>query len=100
MNELILVAEDSRTQALLLKNLLQSHNFKVGIAEDGLKACDWFSENKPALVISDIMMPEMNGYELCRQIKSNIATKDIPVILLTSLSNPERNRSGIVFFHL
>jgi hypothetical protein len=91
----ILIAEDSLTQAEQLKHLLESHDYKVTVANNGKEAIDKLSKHKPALVISDIMMPEMNGYELCKEIKSNKNTGTIPVILLTSLSDPEEIIKGL-----
>jgi len=91
----ILVAEDSITQATQIKHLLESHNFKVSVAQDGKQAMDQLLKHKPALVISDIVMPEMNGYELCKKIKSNKNTEDIPVILLTILADPEEIIEGL-----
>ncbi|MBW2112847.1 MAG: response regulator [Deltaproteobacteria bacterium] len=84
----ILIVEDSPTQALKLKYLLEGHDYRVAVAENGRKALEYFREHTPDLVISDILMPEMDGYEMCRRIKAREALKDIPVILLTSLSDP------------
>jgi CheY-like chemotaxis protein len=58
----ILIAEDSPTQAEQLKYLLEQHGYKVSAANNGKQALSLFSEHKQALVISDIVMPEMNGY--------------------------------------
>lgn len=91
-----MIVEDSKTQAVQLENILLSHQYKVGVAEDGSKALAWLAENRPALVISDIMMPEMDGYELCRQIKTRAATQDIPVVLLTSLSGTDEVIEGLI----
>jgi PAS domain S-box-containing protein len=91
----ILIAEDSLTQALQIKHLLESHHYKVSVSQNGKQAMDWLSKHKPSLVISDIVMPEMNGYELCKKIKSNKNTEDIPVILLTVLSDPEEIIEGL-----
>jgi signal transduction histidine kinase/CheY-like chemotaxis protein len=96
MNELILIVEDSRTQAMILENILESQSYRVAIAADGEEALQWLSENKPSLVISDIVMPGMDGYELCRQIKTQKTTNDIPVILLTSLNRTEEVIEGLV----
>lgn len=84
----ILVVEDSITQVTQNKHLLESHHYKVIVAHDGEKAIRKLSKHKPSLVISDIVMPEMNGYGLCKKIKSNKNTEDIPVILLTILADP------------
>ncbi|TAL76752.1 MAG: hybrid sensor histidine kinase/response regulator, partial [Bacteroidetes bacterium] len=78
-----------------IKHLLEIHNYKVSVSRDGKQAMDWLSNHKPSLVISDIVMPEMNGYELCTKIKSNKNTEDIPVILLTRLSDPEEIIEGL-----
>ena len=91
----ILVVEDSATQAARIKYLLESCNYKVEVTENGQKAMEWLSKNTPSLVISDIVMPEMNGFELCEKIKSDERTEGIPVILLTSLSNPEEVIEGV-----
>lgn len=83
----ILIAEDSPTQAEQLQNLLEGHGYKVVAAANGRKALEALRRRRPALVISDIVMPEMNGYELCQAIKDDEALKDIPVILVTTLSD-------------
>lgn len=94
-NKEILIVEDSATQAIRIKHLLENNNYKVSVALDGKKAIDWLKKHNPALVISDILMPHMNGYELCRKIKSNKSTEDIPVILLTRLFDPEEIIEGL-----
>ncbi len=91
----ILIVEDSPTQAAQIKYLLESHHYKAKVTRDGQQALVWLSKHKPSLVISDIVMPEMNGFELCERIKSNERTEDIPVILLTSLSDPEEVIEGL-----
>ena len=84
----ILIVEDSLTQALKLQYTLEQHDYIVSVANNGQAALDYLKEHAPALVISDIVMPEMDGYEMCRRIKEQEALKAIPVILLTSLSDP------------
>lgn len=84
----ILIAEDSLTQAEQLKHLLVAHGYVVVVAGNGKEALQAVREEKPTLIISDIMMPEMDGYELCRSVKSDPRLRDIPVMLLTSLSDP------------
>src|SRR3990172_2840378 len=85
----ILIVEDSPTQAAKLKFFLEQHGYQVSVANNGKEAIASMSKRKPTIAISDIIMPEMDGYELCRQIKADENLKDIPVILLTSLSDPE-----------
>lgn len=91
----ILIAEDSPTQAEQLKYMLEKHKYKVLVAKDGKEAIGMVLEHAPSLVITDIMMPEMNGYDLCREIKSREKTMSIPVILLTSFSRSEDVMEGI-----
>jgi len=85
----ILIAEDSRTQADQLGFLLEENGFQVTISANGKQALRAAQANKPHLIISDIMMPEMDGYELCRAIKSDEKLQDIPVILVTTLSDSQ-----------
>jgi two-component system sensor histidine kinase/response regulator len=85
----ILIVEDSPTQAKELRYTLERHGFVVRVAGNGGKALSMIRERKPTIVISDIVMPEMDGYRLCREIKDDGALRDIPVILLTALSDPK-----------
>jgi len=91
----ILIVEDSATQAAQIKYLLESNHYKVLVTENGKQALALLSQHIPSLVITDIVMPGMNGYELCGKIKSDKRTEDIPVILLTSLSDPEEVIEGL-----
>ena len=91
----ILIVEDSATQAAQIKYLLESYHYKAEVTQNGQQALVWLSKHKPSLVISDIVMPEMNGFELCEKIKSNERMEDIPVILLTSLSDPDEVIEGL-----
>lgn len=84
----LLIVEDSPVQAKKLKFLLEENGFQVGVASDGEIALEMIRGEKPVLIISDIVMPEMSGYELCSRIKSDINFSDIPVILLTYLRDP------------
>lgn len=91
----ILIAEDSRTQALKLQLFLESEGFQVTHAIDGKKALEYLGNEKPDMVISDVMMPNMTGLELCSIIKSRDELKEIPVILLTTLTDPQDVMKGL-----
>ncbi|WP_028101693.1 hybrid sensor histidine kinase/response regulator [Pseudoduganella violaceinigra] len=91
----ILIVEDSPTQAERLRRLIQSSAYHARVAANGKLALADINEHKPHLVLSDIVMPEMNGYELCRAIKADPALRDIPVILVTSLTDPRDIIRGI-----
>src|SRR6266849_3602939 len=84
----ILIAEDSATQAQRLQYILEQHGYRVTCAANGRLALEAAQRNKPALIISDVIMPEMNGYELCRRVKTDAHMADVPVILVTTLSDP------------
>ena len=85
----ILVAEDSATQAEQLRCILEARGHRVRVATNGREALEEIKKNMPELVITDIVMPEMNGYQLCSAIRTNEMTSALPVVLLTSLSNPK-----------
>lgn len=91
----ILIVEDSPTQAEELKYVLERHNYDILVAGNGIEALSMIRTHKPTMVISDIVMPEMDGYQLCREIKLDDRLRNIPVILLTSLSNPRDVVKGL-----
>jgi two-component system sensor histidine kinase/response regulator len=91
----ILLVEDSPTQAAKLKYLLESRGYAARVATNGRRALEAIRERKPRLVLSDVVMPEMGGYDLCRAIKTDPALQDIPVILVTSLIDPKDIVSGL-----
>lgn len=85
----ILVVEDSPTQALKLKYILEKQEYTVRLATNGVEGLEAIAERRPTLVISDVLMPEMDGYEFCTRIKGDEELSSIPVILLTTLSDPQ-----------
>jgi len=91
----ILIVEDSLTQSMQLKYLLEKNNYHVMTADNGLDALSLLGQYDPTIIISDICMPVMDGYELCRRVKALDRPREIPVILLTSLSNPEDVIEGL-----
>jgi two-component system sensor histidine kinase/response regulator len=91
----ILIVEDSPTQAERLRRLIQSKCFRVRVAANGELALAAIQQQRPHLVLSDIIMPEMNGYELCRKIKADPELRGIPVILVTALNDVKDIIRGI-----
>lgn len=91
----ILIVEDSPTQAQMLKFLLEKHDYRVSIANNGKEALEMITVRKPAIIVSDIVMPEMDGFELCQHIKETGNIKDIPVILLTALCDSKDVLKGL-----
>lgn len=94
--ERILIVEDSPTQREMLKHTLEAQGYAVFTATNGKEAWARFRDYAPTLVITDIIMPEMDGYALCRAIKSaNDISRTVPVVLLTSLSDPRDVIAGL-----
>ncbi|MGN7613231.1 response regulator [Magnetococcales bacterium HHB-1] len=91
----LLIVEDSRTQAFQLKRTLIKAGYQVEVAEDGKVGLEKARSTTPELIISDVSMPRMNGFEMCRAIKDDPDLKTIPVILLTALSHPAEILEGL-----
>jgi signal transduction histidine kinase len=85
----VLIAEDSPTQAQRLRYILEQHGYRVTAATNGRLALEAARRHKPALIISDVVMPEMTGYELCALLKADPDLSEVPVILVTTLSDPQ-----------
>jgi len=91
----VLVVDDSVTTRLLEKGILESNGFDVTLAVDGLDALEKLADGGFELVVSDVEMPRMNGFELTRQLRRDDAHRDLPVILVTSLSSDEDRKAGV-----
>jgi twitching motility two-component system response regulator PilH len=81
--ETILVVDDSPTEQRLVSERLQSRGYTVITASDGEEALSKAGREHPRLVILDVIMPKRNGFQVCRQLKSTAATKDIKVLILS-----------------
>jgi two-component system chemotaxis sensor kinase CheA len=91
----ILVADDSLTTRVLEKNILEGSGYAVTLAVDGADALEKLRQRKFDLVVSDVEMPNMNGFSLTRMIRKEEKFQDLPVILVTSLDSEEDKRKGI-----
>ncbi len=80
----VLVVEDSRTQREMISGFLQQKGLQVTQASDGIEALKQIAAHRPDLVVMDIVMPRMNGYECCRRLKSNPDTQNVPVVMCSS----------------
>ena len=85
----IVIAEDSATQLQRLQLILERHMYRVTATPNGRLALEAAQRRRPALIVSDIVMPEMNGYDLCRRVKEDPKLHGVPVILVTTLSDPQ-----------
>ena len=91
----ILIVEDAFSTRELEKTILETRGYLVDTAVDGLDALDRMTGAHYDLIVSDIEMPRMDGFELCRTLKSNEGYKDIPVVMVTALQKEEDKRRGI-----
>ncbi len=91
----ILLAEDSITARALLKNILEGAGYNVKTAVDGIDAFTELRENKYDIVVSDVEMPRMNGFDLTLKIRSDEKLSDLPVVLVTALNSREDREKGI-----
>ena len=84
MSKKILLVDDSKTVLMFEKLMLQGMGYQLDTANNGLQALDAVKQNKPDLIMLDIMMPELNGIETCRRIKNDPNTSGIPIVMVTT----------------
>jgi len=98
----VMIVEDSPAVAEMIKDGLEEAGYQARVANDGFEALRDLLEFQPDLIITDIMMPKVDGLELCQAIQNRLETRDIPFILLSSRFDPdtvERGRNiGARFF--
>jgi two-component system, OmpR family, alkaline phosphatase synthesis response regulator PhoP len=82
----ILIADDNVQNCELIDAYLSDEGYELAVAYDGMEAMKRVEEVQPDLVLLDIMMPKLSGYEVCQWLKSNPQTKDIPVLMVTALN--------------
>jgi len=90
----ILVVDDNVTNLSLFFDFLQAGGYQVLVAEDGKSALERLKHARPDLILLDVMMPEMDGFEVCCRLKEDKNTQNIPVIFLTALSGPDDVEKG------
>lgn len=90
----ILIVEDEPDIIMLVKRSLKAHKFRILEAESGTSALSILETEKPDLILLDIMMPDMDGFEVCRRIKNDFGLKSIPVVFLTVRNNQDDMERG------
>ena len=86
-SSLVLVVDDNPQNVELIQAYLESLPCTTQIAVDGIDALEKVAKTKPDLILLDIMMPRMSGFEVCRRLKADPATRDIPIIIVTALND-------------
>ena len=91
----ILIVEDNPVSLTLLKQLLKAHGYEVLGTPEGLQALDLAREEQPDLILMDIRLPDISGFEVTRLLKQDQRTKTIPIIAVTALASPEYEKKGL-----
>ena len=95
---LILVVEDDEATALLLRKRLETAGFdNVQTVASGTIALSWAAEHRPSLVILDVRLPDMNGYQVCRQLRKLYNPWFLPILMLTGMDKPVDQLRGFAF---
>ncbi|GAB6094849.1 two-component system response regulator [Desulfatiferula olefinivorans] len=89
----VLLVDDTKTNIDILVQTLKD-DFRLGVALSGKKAVDYVAANHVDLILLDVLMPEMDGYDVCEILKRNPATQDIPIIFITAMDAPEHKTRG------
>lgn len=97
MTKAILVVDDEEDVIYIVKTVLSRHGYKIIEAKNGREALEKVRKEKVDAVILDIMMPDINGWEICREIKENEKTKDLPVIMLSVLRDFADKRKSLEY---
>lgn len=85
-NSTVLIVDDNAQNVELLQAFLESLPVKIVTASDGVEALEKIQENPPDLILLDIMMPRMSGFQVCRKLKSDPKTRDIQILMVTALN--------------
>jgi DNA-binding response OmpR family regulator len=91
----VLLIEDSKTQAQQIKETLESVGLRVRVAYDGPDGIRDAIENPPALIVLDVKLPTMDGFQVRRRLKRNPTTQDVPIIMLTERSKAQDTMTGL-----
>ena len=91
----ILVIDDSPTNLEILHDVLGSAGYEVLVEMDGASGIEQVESNPPDLILLDVMMPKIDGFETCRRLQANPSTKNIPIIFITALTEAEEKVKGL-----
>jgi len=91
----ILIVDNDTVTGMILKGYLRGCNYYIHIVNNGENALEWAEKNKPDLILLDIMMPGISGFEVCERLKKEKETQDIPVLFISALSDPDSHKKAI-----
>ena len=91
----VLIVDDEPMTQDLLRMMLEPAGFRVTCAEDGLEALQKIEENKPDIMVLDVMMPNMDGITVCKKIRSNVEMADIPIVMLSGKTHLNAVEEGL-----
>ncbi len=92
----ILVIDDEPSVRATLAALLESPNYRLEMAEDGIKGFELAKQIKPDVILLDVMMPNMNGYDVCKRIRLDEEIKEVPIIMITALDDRDAKLNGLI----
>ena len=95
MAKKILIADDEEDVKVVVQLFLESKGYEIVTAFDGLDALQKAKDEKPDMILLDIMMPLIDGFEVCRKLKEDPETAEIPVIMLSASSHAESKQKGL-----
>ncbi|MCF8092152.1 MAG: response regulator [Desulfotignum sp.] len=90
-NPAILIVDDTKTNVDVLVQTLKN-DYKIGVSLNGRDAIRFARTNKPDLILLDIVMPKMDGFQVCKKLKSDPETRDIPIIFITAMDKPDQKK--------
>lgn len=94
-NKKVLVVDDDERNLRLLASILSSQGYAVETAANGIEAINKTKSTRPDIILLDVMMPEMDGYEVCDRLKSDLSTRPIPVVMVTALTDRDSRLKGL-----
>lgn len=95
MSKRVLIVDDNQDAIHILSAVLKRGGYLVSIAKNGAEAVDRVRQEQPSLILLDIMMPKMDGFEVCKEIKGSTETCNIPILMITARKDPESRKRGL-----
>src|SRR4051812_21970905 len=91
----VLIVDDEEANRILLRDPLEAHGYEIAEAENGPQALQQVAQRHPDVILLDVMMPGMDGFEVCRHLKQDLHTAPIPVLMVTALSERKERMKGV-----